>query len=180
MTEIIAKDRAELLAGLRDGRWKVRRESALGLMHAPEPSDLPRLAALLHDPKVEVRHAVVVAVAVAHGADRESEVVPLLVERALTDASVRVPPPTTATGASASLAARKAPRTAAASPGMATSAGPPTRSAVMVASNTSRASRFGTRCRRSKSGSSVRANTGSLLGAVLVLALTQIDEQLFA
>jgi HEAT repeat protein len=90
MTEIVAKDRTELLAGLRDGRWERRRASALGLMRAPAPSDLPRLAALLHDPKVQVRHAVVVAIAVAHGPGREAEVVPLLVERALTDESLRV------------------------------------------------------------------------------------------
>ena len=57
---------------------------------APDAADLPRLAALLHDPKVDVRHAVVIAIAVAHGPDREAEVVPLLVERALTDASLRV------------------------------------------------------------------------------------------
>jgi HEAT repeat protein len=90
MTETAAKDRAELLAGLRDGRWEMRRASALGLMRAPEPSDLARLAALLHDPKVAVRHAVVVVIAAAHGPGREAEVVPLLVERALTDESLRV------------------------------------------------------------------------------------------
>ena len=91
MNDIPAKDRAELLAGLLDGRWEVRRSSALGLMNAPpEAADLARLAALLHDPKVEVRHAVVIAIAVAHGPGREAEVVPLLVERALTDASLRV------------------------------------------------------------------------------------------
>jgi HEAT repeat protein len=90
MTEIASNDRAELLAGLLDGRWEVRRASALGLMHAPDAADLTRLAALLHDPKVDVRHAVVIAIAVAHGPGREAEVVPLLVERALTDESLRV------------------------------------------------------------------------------------------
>src|SRR5262245_24191942 len=80
----------ELLAGLRDGRWEVRRACAFGLMHCAEPADLPLLAALLHDPKAKVRHAVVTAIALAHGPGRESEVAALLVERALTDESLRV------------------------------------------------------------------------------------------
>jgi HEAT repeat protein len=90
MTEHAAKDRAELLAGLLDGRWEVRREAALGLAHAPDAADLPRLTALLHDPKVAVRHAVVVAIAVAFARTHEADVIPLLVERALTDESLRV------------------------------------------------------------------------------------------
>jgi HEAT repeat protein len=59
-------------------------------MHAAEPADLPLLAALLHDPKSKVRQAVVTTIAVAHGPGREAEVAPLLVERALTDESLRV------------------------------------------------------------------------------------------
>jgi HEAT repeat protein len=90
MNENDPKRRDRFREGLRDGRWEVRRASALGLMPCAEPSDLPALAALLHDPKVQVRHAVVVAIAVAFGPAREAEVIPLLVERALADESLRV------------------------------------------------------------------------------------------
>jgi HEAT repeat protein len=90
MNEIDPDDRERLREGLRDGRWKVRRESAIGLMRCAEPADLPPLAALLHDPKTDVRHAVVVVIAVAHAVLSEAEVIPLLVERALTDESLRV------------------------------------------------------------------------------------------
>jgi HEAT repeat protein len=82
--------RDELRAGLRDGRWQIRRASAFGLMSCAEPSDLPALAALLHDPKMQVRHAVVVAIAAAFGPEREADVIPFLVERALSDESLRV------------------------------------------------------------------------------------------
>jgi HEAT repeat protein len=90
MTGNAAKARAELLAGLLDGRWQVRRASALGLMRTPDAADLPRLVPLLHDPKVQVRHAAVVVIAAAHGPGREAEVVPLLVERAFDDECLRV------------------------------------------------------------------------------------------
>jgi HEAT repeat protein len=82
--------RVRFREGMLDGRWAVRRAAALGLMSCAEPADLPAFAALLHDPKVDVRHGVVVAIAVAFGRSRESDVIPLLVERALTDESLRV------------------------------------------------------------------------------------------
>lgn len=90
MNEIDPDAPTQLREGLRDGRWQVRRACALGLMKCAEPADLLALAALLHDPKADVRHSAVIAVAVARAALSEAEVVPLLVERALTDESVRV------------------------------------------------------------------------------------------
>jgi HEAT repeat protein len=90
MNENDPNRREPLRAGLRDGRWEIRRASAYGLMSCAEAGDLPALAALLHDPKVAVRHAVVVAIAAAFGPGREAEVIPLLVERALSDESLRV------------------------------------------------------------------------------------------
>jgi len=82
--------RAAVRAGLGDGRWKVRRECALWLWTFPDPADLPVLVPLLRDPKSKVRHAVVVALALAHAGRPEADVVPLLVERALQDESLRV------------------------------------------------------------------------------------------
>jgi HEAT repeat protein len=82
--------RENVYAGLGDGRWEVRRASAWSLLREPEPADFERLVPLLRDPKAAVRQAAAVALALAHGAERADEVVPLLVERALADESLRV------------------------------------------------------------------------------------------
>jgi HEAT repeat protein len=82
--------RDNVYAGLCDGRWEVRRASAWSLLREPEPADFERLVPLLRDPKAAVRQAAAAALALAHGAAREDEVVPLLVERALGDESLRV------------------------------------------------------------------------------------------
>lgn len=82
--------RENVYAGLSDGRWEVRRVSAWSLLQAPEPADFERLVPLLRDPKAAVRQAAAVALALAHGSAREDDVVPLLVERALGDESLRV------------------------------------------------------------------------------------------
>jgi HEAT repeat protein len=81
--------RENVYAGLGDGRWEVRRASAWWLLRRPDAADFARLVPLLRDPKAAVRQAAAVALALAHGR-REDEVVPLLVERALTDESPRV------------------------------------------------------------------------------------------
>jgi HEAT repeat protein len=79
--------RAALHAGLRDGRAEVRRWCTIALWQQPAPDDLPALLPLLRDPRSTVRHAAVVALALAHP---PAEVVPRLVERALEDPSLRV------------------------------------------------------------------------------------------
>ncbi len=81
--------RETVYAGLGDGRWEVRRASVWWLLQHPEPEDLERLVPLVRDPRSRVRHAALVALALAHAA-REAEVAPLLVERALHDDSLRV------------------------------------------------------------------------------------------
>jgi HEAT repeat protein len=82
--------REAVAAGLGDGRFEVRRRCVLWLWRVPDPADVPALVPLLRDPKSRVRHAVVVALALAHGTRATAEIVPLLVERALQDESVRV------------------------------------------------------------------------------------------
>jgi HEAT repeat protein len=79
--------RAALHAGLGDGRADVRRGCAIALWRKPDPGDLPALLPLLRDPRSRVRHAAVVALALAHA---PTEVVPRLVERAQEDPSLRV------------------------------------------------------------------------------------------
>lgn len=83
-------DRESAHAGLLDGRWQVRRASAAWLLDHAQPDDLERLVPLLRDPFAKVRHAAVLTVALAHGSTRGAEVVPLLLERALADESLRV------------------------------------------------------------------------------------------
>jgi len=78
--------RPAVRAGLGDGRFEVRRGCVLWLLRLAEPADLACLVPLLRDPKSKVRHAAVVAVGIASGA----EAVPLLLERALDDPSLRV------------------------------------------------------------------------------------------
>jgi len=81
--------RENVYAGLGDGRWEVRRASVWWLLGNPAPEDVERLAPLVRDPRGKVRHAAMVALALAH-AERAAEVIPLLVERALGDESLRV------------------------------------------------------------------------------------------
>lgn len=81
--------RESVYAGLGDGRWEVRRASLWWLLRHPEPADLERILPLVRDPRGKVRHAAMVALALAHAA-RETEIVPLLVERALGDENLRV------------------------------------------------------------------------------------------
>lgn len=80
--------REAVRAGLGDGRWEVRRRCATWLWRFPDSKDLAALVPLLRDPKSRVRHAAMVAI--AHDAGPRSEVIPLLVERALQDESSRV------------------------------------------------------------------------------------------
>jgi HEAT repeat protein len=87
LAALAAAARRALHAGLRDGRAEVRRWCAIALWQRPDPADLPVLLPLLRDPRSRVRHAVVVALALAHP---PAEVVPRLVERAQEDPSLRV------------------------------------------------------------------------------------------
>ena len=80
--------RAAVRAGLGDGRFEVRRCCAHWMWRHPDPADVAFLAPLLRDPKSRVRHAAMVAL--AHGNADAREVVPLLVERAHQDESLRV------------------------------------------------------------------------------------------
>jgi HEAT repeat protein len=78
--------RSAVHAGLGDGRWEVRRWCLYWLMRHVEPDDAAHVAPLLHDPRARVRHAAMVVLERAVGA----EAVPLLLERALEDESLRV------------------------------------------------------------------------------------------
>lgn len=78
--------RAAVHDGLGDGRWEVRRWCLYWLMRHVEPGDAARVAPLLHDPRARVRHAAMVVLERAVGA----EAVPHLLERALEDESLRV------------------------------------------------------------------------------------------
>ena len=82
--------RAAVRAGLGDGRWEVRRWCAYWLFRFAAADDLDALAALARDPKSRVRHGALVALALAPGLAGCSEVVPLLLERACEDESLRV------------------------------------------------------------------------------------------
>jgi hypothetical protein len=77
-------------AGLADGRAEVRRWCAYWFVRFAEPSDLEALVPLVRDSKSRVRHGALVALAQAPGLAGWSDVVPLLIERALDDESLRV------------------------------------------------------------------------------------------
>jgi len=81
--------RAAVRAGLGDGRWEVRRWCAYWLYRFAETGDFEALVSLARDPKGRVRHAALVALAQAPGL-AGSDVVPLLLERACDDESLRV------------------------------------------------------------------------------------------
>jgi hypothetical protein len=76
--------------GLGDGRWEVRRWCVYWLIRFAEPSDFEALAPLVRDPKGRVRHAALMAVAHAPAFAERGDVVPLLLERACGDESLRV------------------------------------------------------------------------------------------
>lgn len=78
--------RAAVHEGLGDGRWEVRRWCLYWLMRNTVPEDAAHVAPLLHDPRARVRHAAMVVLERAVGA----EAVPHLLERALEDESLRV------------------------------------------------------------------------------------------
>lgn len=77
-------------AGLRDGRWEVRRGACWWLWRNGRPSDFELLVPLVRDPRSQVR--AIALGALAHGASFAShpDVVPLLLERACHDDSLRV------------------------------------------------------------------------------------------
>lgn len=74
-------------AGLGDGRWEVRRRCLLWFWRNGALDDLPWIIPLLRDPRGKVRHTAVLTVSHARGA---GDAVPLLIERALQDESLRV------------------------------------------------------------------------------------------
>ena len=78
--------RAAVHDGLGDGRWEVRRWCLYWLMRHVEPGDAARVAPLLRDPRARVRHAAMAVLERAVGA----EAIPLLLERAREDESLRV------------------------------------------------------------------------------------------
>lgn len=82
--------RAAVRAGLGDGRWEVRRTCVTWAMHCPAADDVAALAPLLRDPKSKVRQAALVAVALARPPAANAQVIPLVIERALEDESLRV------------------------------------------------------------------------------------------
>ncbi len=85
-----SRGRAAVRAGLRDGRWEVRRQCAFWLLRSPAPGDVEALVPLLRDPRSRVRQAAVIAIGHGRGGDGRSGVVPLLIERVLHDESPRV------------------------------------------------------------------------------------------
>jgi HEAT repeat protein len=76
--------------GTRDGRWEVRRWCAIWLFHFPDRAGLESLVPLLRDPKGRVRFAALAAVGRASAVAESHEIVPLLLERAWHDESLRV------------------------------------------------------------------------------------------
>jgi HEAT repeat protein len=79
--------RAAVSRGLGDGRFEVRRWCALWLWRWPDSDNLRALTPLARDPRSPVRQTALVAL--SHTCPGP-EVVPLLLERALGDESLRV------------------------------------------------------------------------------------------
>jgi HEAT repeat protein len=77
-------------AGLGDGRWEVRRWCLYWIIRFAESADLEAVAPLVRDPKSRVRHAALTVLALAPGSAECSDVIPLLLERACDDESLRV------------------------------------------------------------------------------------------
>jgi HEAT repeat protein len=82
--------REAVRAGLGDGRWEVRRWCVYWFFRFAEASDVDSLVPLVRDPKSRVRQAALAVVALAPGSAEGSDVVPLLLERACDDESLRV------------------------------------------------------------------------------------------
>ena len=82
----------ELLAGLRHPNWRVRAWCAELLDHVADENCVTPLLRLLGDPIARVRSAAVHALACQHCKPKplHIDVAPLLIERALQDASIRV------------------------------------------------------------------------------------------
>jgi HEAT repeat protein len=82
--------RGAVHAGLGDGRWEVRRWCACWFIRFAGADDFDALVPLVRDSKSRVRHAALVALAHAPGLAGRGDVVPLLLERACDDESLRV------------------------------------------------------------------------------------------
>jgi HEAT repeat protein len=82
--------RAAVHEGLGDGRWEVRRWCLYWLLRFAAAEDAVHVAPLVRDPRARVRHVAMVVLRLAGGAAGGSEVVPMLLERALEDESLRV------------------------------------------------------------------------------------------
>jgi HEAT repeat protein len=82
--------REAVRAGLGDGRWAVRRLCVLWFWRTADEACAAAVRPLLHDPRSRVRHAVVIALSHTRSKTRSPDVVPLLIERALQDESLRV------------------------------------------------------------------------------------------
>ncbi len=87
LTQLGPTTRAAVLAGLRDGRWEVRRW-CIWLTRLLHPADVECAFPLMRDPKSAVRQMAVSALGSGDG--RPDAAVPLLMERALDDSSIRV------------------------------------------------------------------------------------------
>jgi hypothetical protein len=79
--------RGAVREGLRDGRWEVRRWCLYWVFRSAHAEDVPSVLPLLRDPRAKVRHAALIAL---HCIGLGVEHVPLLIERALEDESLRV------------------------------------------------------------------------------------------
>jgi len=77
-------------AGLGDGRWEVRRWCLYWCFRFAEAADLDAVVPLVRDPRSRVRHAALVVLTHAPAAADRADVVPLLLERACADESLRV------------------------------------------------------------------------------------------
>ncbi len=77
-------------AGLRDGRWEVRRASCWWLWRFGQPSDFDLIAPLVRDPRSQVRAVALGALTHGPAFTSHPDVVPLLLERACHDESLRV------------------------------------------------------------------------------------------
>ncbi|MAE93135.1 MAG: hypothetical protein CL910_00600 [Deltaproteobacteria bacterium] len=84
------QSREEALAGLGDGRWAVRQRCVLWLHRAGDPEGVQALVPLTRDPKREVRQIATHAVGRRRAGEGFPDAVPLLMERALEDTSIRV------------------------------------------------------------------------------------------
>ena len=82
-----ADARSAVREGLGDGRWEVRRWCLYWVFRRAQREDVPSVLPLLRDPRAKVRHAALIAL---HCTGLGVEHLPLLIERALEDESLRV------------------------------------------------------------------------------------------